>query len=317
MSASFAAVLVLLGISLALAGLCLPLVGPDEVTKRLQSIGAGRRPRSLEELELEQPFSERVLKPLMRWLSAPIARLAERRQQFKQREGLLVAVQKRLMLAGSPNDWTPAEWIGLKVVVATGLAVVAVLVSVAWGRTSLAIPVAMFAAAIGLALPELWLTARIKARQQEITRALPDAMDLLVISVEAGLGFDAALARLVAKSDNALTREFARAMTEVRLGRPRREALRDIVSRTEVPDLAQFISAIVQAEQLGVSIAKVLSVQAEQLRIARRQRAEELAHQAPVKMLLPLAVFIFPALCLVLLGPMWPTMANSPGGAGI
>jgi len=141
-------------------------------------------------------------------------------------------------------------------------------------------------------------------------RALPDALDLLVISVGAGLGFDAALARVVAKSDNPLTRELNRVMQEMRVGRARRDALKDMVARTDVPDLSNFISALIQAEQLGVSVTTVLTVQADQMRVLRRQRAEEQAQQAPLKMLFPMMLFIFPALCIMILGPLWPNLSG-------
>jgi tight adherence protein C len=116
---------------------------------------------------------------------------------------------------------------------------------------------------------------------------------------------------VVQKSDNQLTYEFNRVLAEMRVGRPRRDALKDVIARTQVPDLANFISAILQAEQLGVSVTQVLAVQSDQMRVLRRQRAEEKAMQAPLKMLFPMVFFIFPALCIVLMGPMWPGMANS------
>jgi tight adherence protein C len=163
---------------------------------------------------------------------------------------------------------------------------------------------------LGFLLPELWLGMTIKRRQKAIMKSLPDALDLLVISVEAGLGFDAAMARVVSKSDNALSRELARVMAEMRVGRPRREALKDLVARTQVPDLSQFVSALIQAEQLGVSVSQVLTVQADQMRVLRRQRAEAEAQQAPLKMLFPMLIFIFPALCLMILGPLWPQLSK-------
>ena len=132
---------------------------------------------------------------------------------------------------------------------------------------------------------------------------IPDALDLLTISVRAGLGFDAALGKVVEKLQGPLSDEFRRALAEVRVGKARRDALRDIVPRTEVAPLTNFIGAIIQAEQLGVSISKVLQVQSEQLRIERRQRAEEQAAKAPIKMLFPLVGCIFPSLFIVILGP--------------
>ena len=156
---------------------------------------------------------------------------------------------------------------------------------------------------LGYALPEFWLGGRIRKRQKAILLSIPDTLDLLTISVRAGLGFDAALAKVVEKLKGPLTEEFRRALAEVRVGKARRDALRDIVPRTEVVPLTNFIGAIIQAEQLGVSISKVLQVQSEQLRIERRQRAEEQAAKAPIKMLFPLVGCIFPSLFIVILGP--------------
>ena len=156
---------------------------------------------------------------------------------------------------------------------------------------------------LGYALPEFWLGGRVKKRQKAILMQIPDALDLLTISVRAGLGFDGALGKVVEKLQGPLTEEFRRALAEIRVGKPRRDALRDIVPRTEVTALTNFIGAIIQAEQLGVSISKVLQVQSEQLRIERRQRAEEMAAKAPIKMLFPLVGCIFPSLFIVILGP--------------
>ena len=156
---------------------------------------------------------------------------------------------------------------------------------------------------IGFFAPELWLSRRIKKRQKLVLLAVPDTLDLLTISVRAGLSFDGALSKVVEKTNGPLSDEFRRALAEVRVGRTRRDALRDMVGRTNVQALTNFIGAIIQAEQLGVSISKVLQVQSEQLRIERRQRAEEMAAKAPIKMLFPLVGCIFPSMFIVILGP--------------
>jgi tight adherence protein C len=301
--------LLLIGaLGLILLGFLLPTMGRDPVAVRLSQFA--ERPRTLEEMELEQPFSERVLRPLFQKLAAFAERFTRRRQQgVQQRESQLDRTRRRLLLAGSPNRWTVSDWLGVKVfaaLIGAGLgALFGALLDVAF------LPIGIILGVIiGFIAPEVWLSRQIAARQKAITKALPDALDLLVISVEAGLGFDAAMARVVAKSDTPLSRELARVMAEMRVGRPRREALKDMVARTEVPDLAQFVAAIVQAEQLGVSVSQVLSVQAEQMRVLRRQRAEQEAQQAPLKMLFPMLIFIFPALCLIILGPLWPQLAG-------
>ena len=167
---------------------------------------------------------------------------------------------------------------------------------------------------IGFIAPEIWLSRRIKARRKAILLNIPDALDLLTISVRAGLGFDAALAKVVEKMTGPLIDEFQRALAELRVGKSRKEALRDIVARTQVPALTSFIGAIIQAETLGVSISKVLQVQSEQLRIERRQRAEEMAAKAPIKMLFPLVGCIFPSIFIVILGPAIISIMVNLGG---
>ena len=171
-------------------------------------------------------------------------------------------------------------------------------------------------ALLGFVLPDFWLGRHISDRKKRILRAVPDTLDLLTISVRAGLGFDGALAKVVEKTEGPLAEEFRRVLAEVRMGKARRDALRDVVARTDVPALTAFIGAIIQAEQLGVAISKVLQIQSEQLRIERRQRAEELAAKAPIKMLFPLVGCIFPSMFIVILGPAIILIAlNFTGGA--
>lgn len=288
-------------------GLVLPLLAQDAVQSRLSQFT--ERPRSLEEIELQTPFNERVLRPLLQRLARVVNRFS-RRRDARQVERQTNTVQQRLNLAGSPFRWTPTDFLGVKALVAIIVGATAFLLMTVIGAAPFAILVAAVALLVGFIVPEFYLNQMIRDRQHDIQRALPDSLDLLSICVEAGLGFDSAVARLVQKSDNALSREFGRALQELRVGRPRREALRDIITRTEVPDLANFISAVIQGDQLGVSITQVLAVQADQMRTIRRQRAEEQAAQAPLKMLIPMLLFIFPALCVVILGPLWPQLAN-------
>ena len=169
-------------------------------------------------------------------------------------------------------------------------------------------------AALGLYLPVLWLGSRIRNRQQEVTRAMPDVLDLLTICVEAGLGFDAAMAHVSEKWDNELCRAFGRVLQEIQLGMLRREAMRNMADSIDVPDLNTFVAAVIQAEQLGVSISKVLKIQSDQMRVRRRQRAEEKARQAPLKIMIPTALLIFPSLYFVLLEPAVLTLMESALG---
>ena len=270
----------------------------DPVQARLTQLGT-MQAKNLEELELQQPFIERTLRPLVLRLSGSMTRVTS--SSFSDRTG------KRLALAGNPGDMRVADWLGIKAIGAAVGAILFLFLFVIVGVLKLPLPIAigmsLIGALFGYTAPEFWLGRRVKKRQKAILLMIPDALDLLTISVRAGLGFDAALAKVVEKLQGPLSDEFRRALAEVRVGKARRDALRDIVARTEVVPLTNFIGAIIQAEQLGVSISKVLQVQSEQLRIERRQRAEEQAAKAPIKMLFPLVGCIFPSLFIVILGP--------------
>jgi tight adherence protein C len=267
----------------------------DPLKARLNQLGQ-MTAKDLQELELQQPFFDRTIKPLAGRLSGAVARITS--SSFTER------TEKRLAMAGNPGDMKVSDWLGIKVIASGVLAgVLFILFGVLGGDITQGLLMGLLGAGIGYIGPEFWLGRRIKARQKGILLQIPDALDLLTISVRAGLGFDAALGKVVEKMKGPLVDEFRRALAEVRVGKARREALRDIVPRTEVQPLSNFISAIIQAEQLGVSISKVLQVQSEQLRIERRQRAEEQAAQAPIKMLFPLVGCIFPSLFVVILGP--------------
>jgi tight adherence protein C len=267
----------------------------DPLKARLNQLGQ-MTAKDLQELELQQPFFDRTIKPLAGRLSGAVARITS--SSFTER------TEKRLAMAGNPGDMKVSDWLGIKVIASGVFAgVLFILFGVLGGDITQGLLMGLLGAGIGYIGPEFWLGRRVKARQKAILIQIPDALDLLTISVRAGLGFDAALGKVVEKMKGPLVDEFRRALAEVRVGKARREALRDIVPRTEVQPLSNFISAIIQAEQLGVSISKVLQVQSEQLRIERRQRAEEQAAQAPIKMLFPLVGCIFPSLFVVILGP--------------
>jgi tight adherence protein C len=222
------------------------------------------------------------------------------------------ALQRKLEMAGRPNNWSPAEFMGVRGLAGILLGVMGfMLMTLAKADIGPKMMIGLAMAGLGYYLPTAWLGSKIKQRQHNIIKALPDALDLLTISVEAGLGFDAALAKVTEKWDNELTREFMRVIAEMRVGKKRRDALRDMAARVDIPDVTTFVAAIVQAEQLGVSIAKVLRIQSEQMRIKRRQRAEELARKAPLKMMFPLVFLIFPAIWIVLMGPAILIVKNS------
>jgi tight adherence protein C len=288
------AVLFALAIFVLFVGFARTASQPNPVRTRLDMYGT--RPRSLEEIELSQPFTERALLPLIRGL----ARMLNRATPQKNVE----QVRHKLDLAGNPNNWTPSEFLGVRGL--AGIFGAGVATALAFALRAEAPVILLFLAVggmLGFFVPVLWLGQKIRKRQKEILRALPDALDLLTISVESGLGFDAAMVKVAEKWQNELSRAFERAIGEIRVGKLRREALRDMAARIELPDFTSFIAAVIQADQLGVSIAKVLRIQSEQMRIKRRQRAEEQANQAPVKMLIPLAFLVFPSIFIVLLGP--------------
>ncbi len=260
---------------------------------------------SLEELELQQPFRERVLKPLFRSILTTLGRFGLKQNQERLRINL--------QLAGNPGNITPNMFIGLRMALAISLLVVVGLLVIGRMPFMQALMGTLIAAMIGYILPGIWLDRKIKERKKNILKALPDALDLLCISVEAGLAFDLALQRVAQKWDNELSREFQRVLQDIRLGRTRREALRDLVTRTGVEDVQTFVSAVIQADQLGVSMSKILRIQSDQLRVRRRQRAEEAAQKAPVKMLIPMVFLIFPALFVVILGPAVPRIMQALG----
>jgi tight adherence protein C len=257
---------------------------------------------TLEEIELQQPFNERFVRPALERLGAFLnARVGRER---------IVSIQNKLAVAGRPGNLTVNGFISIKLVMGIGAAVLGFLL---FSLAKLSFPfipppvgtvvLAGVAGAGGYFFPDLWLRQKVQARQKEIRLALPNALDLLTISVEAGLGFDAALVRVTEKYKNALSEEFTQVLNEIRLGRPRMEALDDMGRRVGVEELHSFIQALIQSEQLGVGIAKVLRIQSEEMRRKRRQRAEELAAQASLKMLFPMLLFIFPTIFIILMGP--------------
>lgn len=256
-------------------------------------------PKSLDELDLEKPFSERVIAPIVRGVLDFFGRFNPSRNADK--------VRRDLELAGNPHGLSAEMFGGMRIALALGMLLIFGFVSfINMGMSTNTLLYTGAGFLLGNRLPSMWLGGKIKKRQKEITRALPDALDLLTISVEAGLGFDVAMQRVTDKADNELTREFKRMLNDIRLGRSRREALRDLGERSGVEDLKTFTSAIIQADQLGVSMSKILRLQSDQMRMRRRQRAEEEAQKAPVKMLIPMVFLIFPSLFVVILGPAVP-----------
>ena len=252
---------------------------------------------SLEEIELSQPFSERVIVPFIR-------RIGEFSARFTPQKAIQDTA-RRLELAGNPWPIDAATFLAIRFILAVvlgGFLTAVVLISPPSNPSDnfMYIGGATFA---GFFLPHLMLTSRITRRQKEIRKAMPDALDLLTICVEAGLGFDAAMSKVAEKWENELSLAFARTIREVQLGKVRREALKDMSDRLGIPEMTSFVAAIIQSEQLGVSMAKVLRIQSDQMRVKRRQYAEEEAHKAPIKMIIPMALLIFPSIMIIILTP--------------
>ncbi len=313
---------VVLGL-LVVGGVILLIVGlrsarePASVEDRLAEFGTLERPPTLEELELSQPFSERILLPLLRGLASFASRFTPGRSTE--------AAQHKLDLAGNPYGWGPTEFLGIRLLVTLMLGGLGFALLFTAKHLPFAQRILMIGGAVGMGyfLPQLWLGSKISKRQKEILRSLPDALDLLTICVEAGLGFDGAMSKVADKWDDELSQAFTRVIQELQLGKLRREALRDMADRMEVPDMSTFVAAIIQADQLGVSIARVLRIQSDQMRMRRRQRAEEQARSAGIKMLPAIVFFIFPAIFIILLGPAVIKMMSMGsifsfgGGAGL
>ena len=290
-----AGVVVALAIVLVVVGMSAP--DPQQtLQQRLAEYGARETPTTLEEIELSLPFSQRVVVPLLNNIAQFVARFTPQRS--------LESARHSLELAGNPYNLTASQFWAVRAAAAIILGVlIAALMFVTNAAWTQRILYPIIAAALGFFLPVLWLSSQVSRRKNSVIKSLPEALDLLTVCVEAGLGFDAAMKKVTEKWKDDLAMAFGRVLQEISLGKLRREALRDTADRIDVPDVTSFVAAIIQADQLGVSIAKVLRIQSDQMRVRRRQRAEEKAHQAPIKMLFPMVFLIFPSLYLVLLGP--------------
>lgn len=254
-------------------------------------------------VDLEVPFADRVLRPSIDAISRAFGSILP--------ASLLANVQQQLLMAGSPmslNAFVTFWAVLLATFGGMGLMAFVLLPPEMMIQKLVAIPMLLM---LGWMFPRMWLKGKIGARQKMVLKGLPDAMDLVTTCVEAGLGLDAALARVAEKTDGPFAAELRYMMRDVALGKLRREAMQELAQRIGVEELSTFIMSIVQAEQLGVGIAQVLRVQSDQLRTKRRQKAEKSAHEAPIKMLFPLVFFIFPAFLIVILGPAGIRIAES------
>jgi tight adherence protein C len=260
------------------------------------------------EAEMDTPFTKRALGPFLRRLLQVAGGIMPSRN--------LVKLDHLLTQAGRPGGISPLDFMGLRLLTTVGAA------ALGWWLAQRADGSALVllrniggGLLVGFIAPTMWLRSKAKRRQAELERALPDALDMLTIGVEAGLAFESAMLRVGEQWDNALSREFTRVVSEMRLGTPSSDALRHMALRCQVPDLTTFVAILIQSSQLGVSISGVLHAQADQMRVKRRQHAEEKSRQASVKIVIVIAFFILPSLFITILGPSIPRILATLGSA--
>ena len=259
--------------------------------------------------ELDPSFNDRVITPLLARFVGLGKRLTP--NDYGER------IQHKLDVAGNPPGWTVDRIVSLKVIGigigAAGGVLAALLLD--WGALRVVILLGL-GAVLGYYAPNLYLYQKGYDRTNQMQRDLPDALDLLSISVEAGLGFDAALSQVARNTTGPLAQELARVLQEMQIGLGRSSALRALGERSTLPDLRSFTSAMVQADAFGIPISKVLRVQSDEIRLKRRQRAEEAAQKVPVKIMIPLVLFILPTLFIAVLGPAIIGMMSAFGSGG-
>jgi tight adherence protein C len=284
------------------------IVAPGDAADRMeQFLGTtpGAALPTLQELEMRTSFYQRAIKPLGMVLLRRLGRLAP--------QSNVEELERKLETAGFPANLNVVDFLGLKILCSTFLGAATVALMYLSKPDSLIIVggFGLLLGVFGFALPNFWLSVKITARQAEILRALPDALDMMTICVDAGLGLQGAMQIVCEHWDNALVEELLHVLAEIRLGRSILEAMESMGRRTGVREVMSFVMALTLAHKLGVNIAKVLHIQAEQTRVARRQKAEEIARQAAIKMLFPLVFLIFPAMFAVILGPAVPQLLET------
>ena len=294
-------------IAIVVAIILLRRAEDDPLTTRIEEFAAREELVSIEDIELSMSVSDRIFVPIIRRVSEFMVRLTPQKT--------LENTTHMLELAGNPKNMSGANFSVYRVVAAVAAIALAVFLTKD-AEGSNRILYILGGGVGGFFLPIMLLRSSIDRRKQAIVKKLPDALDLMTICVDAGLTFNAAMQKVDEKWDDPLATEFGRVIYEMQLGKSRRQSLKDMVDRMEVPDVSSFIAAVLQADQLGVGIGKVLRIQSEQMRIKRRQRAQEKAQQAPVKMLFPMVFLIFPSIFVVLLGPAAFQFMDSGGLGG-
>ncbi len=252
--------------------------------------------------ELELNLLDRFFKPLLKKMSASLSKLNKPKRQSKAKQEGITPLERNLLLAGL--RLTAQEFFMIRIAAAVGFLFLGFVLSGLMSRAAdIQFLIILIGMTIGLVAPTFILRAIVNGRQEEIGNQLPTVMDILSVSIEAGLGFDAALLKVIERYEGPLIDELALLYREVQMGKPRREAMVSMASRSNVPELQTFVTAVIQSDQFGTPIKNVLRNQAVQLRLNRRQQAQEKGMKAPVKMVIPMVIFIFPVIFIVLLGP--------------
>lgn len=270
--------------------------GKSDISQRLQRI-RNQIAQDKPEDELSRSFSERVVKPIFDNVGKTLLRLAPNE--------MISNMEQKITMAGKPNNWGVKNWLGIQAFLIVGIPLIILIIYIQL-RADLKsiILITSITVIIGVLFPNMSLNSKIRKRQSEVMKSLPDIMDLLTVSVEAGLTFDSALSKVAEKMPGTLAREFEVVLQEIKVGKSKKDALYQMADRVGVQDLRSFVSAVIQAEQLGVSLGRVLRIQSDQIRQNRKQQIQEKAMKAPIKMLIPMVIFIFPTIFIVILGPV-------------
>ncbi|MCL6610160.1 MAG: type II secretion system F family protein [Peptococcaceae bacterium] len=266
-----------------------------EMSKRVEEVVGRHRP-TIREKELSEPFMKRVFRPFLQKLVRVASRMLPSEKE--------AVISRKITMAGRPGGLGPREFMAIKLMLAVCGPALAVLAdSLLSLKTGNLLAVSAAAAAGGWILPDIYLRRQTDERKNEVEKTLPDVLDLITVSMEAGMGFDGAIMKVAEKSKGPLPQEFLIVLQECKMGKSRKDALRDMADRVDVDDLSTFVGSVIMADQLGISLSNIMRLQSEEVRRKRRQRAEEKAMKAPVKMLIPMVTCIFPAIFVVLLGP--------------
>jgi tight adherence protein C len=297
-------IMVTILVALAILFIWISVAPAPKQNSRIIKYGNNNPLDQIDAEKLDKPFLQRAVWPLVRRAVRLLGALAPKRS--------LESAHEMIQAAGGLNGLRPLDFFGIRML-AMALLVAGAVWLYASSNTSLLILLrnAGIAGVVGFFLPLLWLQSKVSKRKQEMLRALPDALDMLTIGVEAGLAFESALLRVGEKWQNPLTLEFRRTVAEMRMGVPRALALKHMADRSGVREIATFVAVLVQSDALGVSISEVLHGQAAQMRVWRRQRVQELAQQASTKMVFPLVFLVLPSMFIVILGPSVPLILNT------